>query len=119
MSVLFKYCAEGLHVSCVRFGPLPTTAGGSRLECCCPCHIGSGHDSLWKPSDADRMATYFAFEHGSDPRIEQIVEGVVGESPITTVKHALAPCDDCGGVSEHQEDCRWNGEQGEQAQEQR
>lgn len=80
MSVIFKHCVEGLHVSCVRFGPLPNTLGGSRLECCCPCHTGSGHDSLWKPRDADRMALYMAQEHGVDPRVDQIVEGqVLGE----------------------------------------
>ena len=70
---IFQMCLEGLHCSCIRYGPPPNTVGGSRVVCGCPCHIGQDPD--WKPSDADRMATYFAFEHGVDPRVEQIVEG--------------------------------------------
>jgi hypothetical protein len=72
--VIFKYCAEGLHMSCVRYGPLPNTAGGSRVVCGCMCHTGQDPD--WNPRDADRMALYMANEYGVDPRVDQIVEGV-------------------------------------------
>lgn len=70
---IFKMCLDGFHQSCIRYGPPPTTMGGSRVVCGCSCHVGQDPD--WKPSDADRMATYFAFEHGTDPRVDQIVEG--------------------------------------------
>ena len=70
---IFSMCVQGLHGSCIRYGPLPTTYGGSRVVCACPCHIGQDPD--WKPSDADRMATSFALQWGVDPRVEQIVEG--------------------------------------------
>ena len=74
MSVcIFEMCVKGLHESCIRYGPLPTTYGGTRVVCGCSCHTGQDPD--WKPSDADRMATYFAMEYGTDPRVEQIVEG--------------------------------------------
>lgn len=70
---IFKMCLDGLHLSCIRYGPPPNTIGGSRVVCGCACHLGQDPD--WKPSDADRMATSFAFEFGVDPRVEQIVEG--------------------------------------------
>lgn len=71
--VIFGYCLEGLHVSCIRYGPAPNTVGGTRVVCGCPCHTGQDPD--WKPSDADRMATAMAFEYGVDPRVEQILDG--------------------------------------------
>lgn len=70
---IFEMCLNGLHESCIRYGPPPNTIGGTRVVCGCACHTGQDPD--WKPSDADRMATFFAFEHGTDPRIDQIVGG--------------------------------------------
>lgn len=77
MSVIFGMCLEGLHISCIRYGPPPNTVGGTRVVCSCSCHAGQLPDdpAAWKASDADRMATYFAFAHGSDPRVDQLLDG--------------------------------------------
>jgi hypothetical protein len=69
---IFDYCLQGLHISCIQYGPPPNTSEGSRVVCGCPCHSKA---SEWKPSDADRMASYFLVEYGVDPRVDQIVEG--------------------------------------------
>jgi hypothetical protein len=70
---IFTMCVQGFHQSCIHYGPPSNTVGGSRVVCGCSCHTGQDPD--WKPSDADSMATYFAFEHGTDPRVDQIVDG--------------------------------------------
>ena len=81
-AVIFGLCLQGFHQSCVKYGPPPNTAGGTRVVCSCSCHAGERHDdpAAWKPADADRMALYMALEHGEDPRVEQLLEGLAALS---------------------------------------
>ena len=81
---IFKHCLEGLHVSCIKYGPPPNTVGGRRVVCACPCHTnGEDVNGLWPTADAPdwsekdavRMALGLVMQGGDDPRVKQIVEG--------------------------------------------